>query len=482
MEIVIKEISFDEIFPIWQEHLWPDRESAIKPVSSIKYGTHPFQYDDPQLVKKFNPTFFGAFDGDKLIGVNSGYKQFNTYRSRGLFVMTEYRKHGIGIMLLEATKQAAKDSGAHIFWSMPNRRAINTYRSVDFKITSDWFETETGVNCFVSYDLNPANEKVFHEGWAGHHVFRGNLMYNLNIPPEQMASLVESNYDDYKKLAVNNALEQVGDNPAIMLSGGIDSQAMVSVFIQAGHTVKPVIIRYPGFNDYDVMYAIKFCSKHNLEYNLIDFDAYRFILRESVSFGRSFNLRSPQFATHAKVCDILKGKGYTGALFGGSTIHHQPVHGIMFGMSSAQLLDLVEYGEQIDWPIIGSFHSHTWEHCLAISLIDTEVNEELEMMFRDDNVNLFNDDLQKRYDLTQQQSYKKYSKYIGEENLILPTHKKTGFEEIREKIRDVYNQYVFDTKFRVPLTQKTPDFKPNSGLIMTTSQLGMFNGTNSNIQ
>jgi len=85
--MIYKKISFEEIFPVWTEKLWPDRNSPIETHSVM---TWPFE----GLVEEYNMdifnypvTFIGAFTEDKLIGVNSGHKTSELhYRSRGLWV------------------------------------------------------------------------------------------------------------------------------------------------------------------------------------------------------------------------------------------------------------------------------------------------------------------------------------------------------------------------------------------------------------
>lgn len=144
----LKEIDFEEILPYWQNFLWPDRQSAIETHSSIIYNTHPYEYDSSYFNNK--PTFIGAFYADKLIGVNSGHLTGNEYRSRGLFVLPEYRKLGVGKMLLSKIIEKGHEESANFCWSMPRKSSIKTYLSVGFNIVGEWFETETSMeNVYV---------------------------------------------------------------------------------------------------------------------------------------------------------------------------------------------------------------------------------------------------------------------------------------------------------------------------------------------
>lgn len=153
---MIKEITFEEILPFWKDKLWPNRCSAIEPVSAIQYDG---KIDMSIMERK--PTFFGYFIGDKLVGVNSGFKtkdevisftdaEHALYRSRGIFVDPLYRGHGIAERLLQAVEDQAKKEGCFILWTMPRQSAFHVYEKFGFERTSEWSDAhEFGPNCFA---------------------------------------------------------------------------------------------------------------------------------------------------------------------------------------------------------------------------------------------------------------------------------------------------------------------------------------------
>jgi len=141
--MLVKQITFEEILPIWHEHLWPCRESAIEthsamtwPFSSkIKHDMHIFNY---------TPSFWGVFIDSKIVGVNSGHSTTDIeYRSRGLWVDPTYRKLGIAQMLLLMTEHTARNSGATMIWTMPRKTALVAYTRSGFRTIGDFFGTET---------------------------------------------------------------------------------------------------------------------------------------------------------------------------------------------------------------------------------------------------------------------------------------------------------------------------------------------------
>lgn len=136
---MIKLLDWSTIESIWCNYLWPNRTSKIEPNSAMSYKSG---YDMYNMTT--DPSFFGYYINDKLVGVNSGHScSNNTYRSRGLWVDPEYRNKGIGRQLLLETINQAKREGSNMIWSFPKRTSWKTYNSVGFKLSSDWQSSET---------------------------------------------------------------------------------------------------------------------------------------------------------------------------------------------------------------------------------------------------------------------------------------------------------------------------------------------------
>lgn len=153
--MTIKRIPFDIILPIWQNKLWPGRESAIEPMSAM---TWPFE-GDPQPINmsifEYEPVFWGVYIDDKLVGVNSGHRTSPTqYRSRGIWVDPEYRMHGISQQLFMMTEHQAVIEQCEMIWSIPRKTALNAYLKFGFRTVGDFFNTETSdANIYVKKQL-----------------------------------------------------------------------------------------------------------------------------------------------------------------------------------------------------------------------------------------------------------------------------------------------------------------------------------------
>lgn len=146
----IESITFEQILPIWQEFLWPNRDSAIEHFSCLEFGKHPYEYNTDFKYSSF--IGLGIFDQGELIAVNSAHQTNDSLRSRGLYVTPNYRGCGLGKLLLEQTIQIGKDKNLEFTWSMPRKTSIKAYQAAGFGRTSVWFSTETSdSNCFVAY-------------------------------------------------------------------------------------------------------------------------------------------------------------------------------------------------------------------------------------------------------------------------------------------------------------------------------------------
>jgi GNAT superfamily N-acetyltransferase len=147
---MIKVISYDLIYHIWEAYLWYNRTSAITPTSAMDYlgGYHMDNMNS-------QPTFFGYFDNNNLMGVNSGHRcRDNSYRSRGLYVHVSHRKQGIATKLLQATIEQGVKENCNYVWSYPRDTSWNAYANAGFVLTSDWENSELGKNAYSRIDLD----------------------------------------------------------------------------------------------------------------------------------------------------------------------------------------------------------------------------------------------------------------------------------------------------------------------------------------
>jgi len=142
--MIIKTIEWETIQPIWQTELWPDRISAIETHSAMTwpYGTQ--QADIEYSIFDYDVKFVGAYDGDKLVAVNSGHlTDPNEYRSRGLWVDPVYRGRGIAQSMFSVLENHAFNQGAMLMWSLPRISALKCYQRYGFDSVGEAISTET---------------------------------------------------------------------------------------------------------------------------------------------------------------------------------------------------------------------------------------------------------------------------------------------------------------------------------------------------
>lgn len=146
---MIKIVSFNDVLPIWKNHLWPDRKSEITSNSAMCFLGG---YDLVNM--NTSPTFFAYMIDGEIAGVNSGHMcKDNEYRSRGLFVFEKFRGRGIGTELLKATIEKAREEGAALCWSYPKDTSRKTYESAGFALVSEFEISDTGNNAYCMIEL-----------------------------------------------------------------------------------------------------------------------------------------------------------------------------------------------------------------------------------------------------------------------------------------------------------------------------------------
>jgi GNAT superfamily N-acetyltransferase len=152
--MMITEITFDEILPVWRDRLWPGRVSKIETNSAMRVLSK--EYDGESMHTK--PTFFAFMVDGVIAGVNSGHMcKGNSYRSRGLYVDPTFRRQGIGEKLLLATIQQGKDEGAFFVWSYPKLSSWKTYKRAGFNLASAWELSEMDTNAYCILLLDSDN-------------------------------------------------------------------------------------------------------------------------------------------------------------------------------------------------------------------------------------------------------------------------------------------------------------------------------------
>ena len=123
---------FEEILPSWRDHLWPERQSPIEPISWLNHRAEV----DSSVPSHAEPIFFVMKDlHGKTCAVVSGHKTDPfMFRSRGLWVHPDWREKGVGTVIMRALENEARSLGSKVIWTMPRQSAAHFYEKNGFSL------------------------------------------------------------------------------------------------------------------------------------------------------------------------------------------------------------------------------------------------------------------------------------------------------------------------------------------------------------
>lgn len=144
-------INWEKVLSMWQQKLWPSRQSPIETHSAMIYGGgYDMRNFDCQVI------FLGWMIDNEIHGINSIHGCGDgSWRTRGLWVDSSYRGRGGGSNLLAESVKLAKINGATFLWSYPRQTSWKTYKKVGFKIQRQY-------NTWQSSETSDANTYCIH--------------------------------------------------------------------------------------------------------------------------------------------------------------------------------------------------------------------------------------------------------------------------------------------------------------------------------
>ena len=254
----------------------------------------------------------------------------------------------------------------------------------------------------------------------------------------------------YRIDAAVRCAETLGDNPALCLSGGIDSQAMVQAWTEAGLKFKVFTLVFnDNLNIQDVSHARRYCNVNNIELIEIPFNIIQFLTRENYDIGIKYKSPSPHFNTHYKMFDMLRSEGYSGVCAGGIIPFK---NGDVWGTGlEYNTMNFIQYADISGYPAQGSFLSFSPELAWAIALqtpnsvtYKPDFNTDKSLKFIEDG-NLL------RY-LDKITGFSKTGF-----NVIPQEQKYTGFELVRDYFEELTGDgWTFERRFRFPFNTTVP--------------------------
>ena len=272
------------------------------------------------------------------------------------------------------------------------------------------------------------------------------ITYTVDLDVDFFASLkLDSESTSWYRIsAAKAAAAQLSDNPVLCLSGGIDSQAMIQCWQEAGLKFDVAIMEFENnLNQHDVSVALEYCHKNSIEPIILKLNVIQFLTRDCIEIGTKYKCTSPHFITHYKMFDMLRNLGYTGICCGGTAFARN--HSEWGPVPSAAQSNYIEYSNQNQFPVIGNFLGYDPALCWSIALLTPEHDVEWNTRYP----RIMDDTNAVRY----------AGKVAGYSNhgfdIIPQDNKYTGFELIKDYFAEKFNDgWAFEKMFRVPLQKK----------------------------
>jgi len=128
---MIREITITEAFSV--------RHPVLRPGQPLE--TCHFENDDLKSTKHF-----GFFERDNLIGIISVFKKNNAFfkenqfQIRGMAVLTDYQKKGIGAKLIRFAEHYIQKQKGDLIWLNARIIAVGFYEKLGYQIIGNPFE------------------------------------------------------------------------------------------------------------------------------------------------------------------------------------------------------------------------------------------------------------------------------------------------------------------------------------------------------
>lgn len=303
--------------------------------------------------------------------------------------------------------------------------------------------------------------EFFNNNWVEYNVNDVSLStrkLKVNLPNNffDELSFDKDSLRNYRTTAATLVSKSLGSRPALCLSGGVDSQAMVYSWLEAGLNFEVVALVFDnGLNYHDVETAYQFCKAYNLPIREIPLNVTQFLNRENVNYAIMYKSASPQFNVHYKLFNMLKDVGYTGACCGGVAIFQD--NGLWGNNFRRNIFNFINYVDISGFPVQGSFLSYypylTWAIGLLTKPLDIPIKKEL------------GDHLFKQYEDVRYQN--KVEGYTRAGLKIIPQKLAyTGFEKVKDFYESITKDgWEFEKRFRFPLQSIHKIYKNNAELV-----------------
>lgn len=125
------------------------------------------------------------------------------------------------------------------------------------------------------------------------------IVLDVRSPVEEMNGM------DAAIEAVNKIVANYAAPYTLLVSGGVDSQAMLLAWKKSGHPFKAVHYSYNGENSHDYYPLNKICSDNDIQLHVKRFEAREFICGpDLIKYAKQYDCQSPQILTYIKLAEL----------------------------------------------------------------------------------------------------------------------------------------------------------------------------------
>lgn len=278
-------------------------------------------------------------------------------------------------------------------------------------------------------------QKYFDDDWLSPLVENQKLRkYVWRLSKRAQRRMREIKADHLQTCDRNAAIARMnlGSNPYVALSGGVDSQSACLMLQQANVDFTCAILVFENqFNSMDVDSALAFCEKHDFKYITINLEVLPFLARKMKDYVTKYECPSPQISTHLWLYEQLKDVYQATSIIAGGNAPFRQAGEWQFGSSRSQSA-WMKFKEIHDFNIIGNFIGHNLEIALMFMLATPEAPAS-------DTVE------ESRYESKLEGMYK-----LGL-NVTPQDQKFTGFEKIKAHLQEMTGDgWMFEKSFRYP--------------------------------
>lgn len=262
------------------------------------------------------------------------------------------------------------------------------------------------------------------------------------LSEDAQARILNANYTPSmliakQRLAVLAMRREMGDNPFVALSGGIDSQAACLLLKKSSVPFTAAIMEFnDNLNEHDVSNALDFCGAHNIPHVIIKFDILGFLARSLNAYVEKYDCPSPQLLTHCRLFEILiEEHNPSSIICGGNPPSIR--EGEWEFISNRSHSVWMTFAKLNKYPLIGNFLGYSLDIALPFMMLQPDMPSDLSQRYAAKVAGLQRGGLQ-----------------------IMPQKQKfTGFEKVKQHFASVTGDgWTFEKSFRLPHHRKRPEY------------------------